>query len=576
LVSVHRDFSLLQTTLKRIHPSIEAEVAPDRDAVVLTGRVPDITYYRAAENAAQNYLNAAQSAPTTRVLVQAAPPATAPPEGAQQPAAPPAAAPPSETIRVPAQALPSGTVINLIQIENLPPLVEGKMSEAIRGIGGERVRIHRVIKGQVIDDGQDLFVFEGRVPNQVALTRILTVASRVLTGQAVATAQDIRVIADEGGSLLTGVGGAGAGATGGGGGGGGGFGGGGGGLGGGVGAGGLGNQVSRNIARAKALTAAGGRILSFIEVADIPQVRVSIRLFEVNRNRLKTYSPNIAAVLGSPKISALVPSAISKNLQSNPRPVGPGNDVQTVLGFLGGTLTSETQLTTSHFALDTLLSYLEQLDIARSLSVPSMTVLSGESAQFSVGGDVPVPQAFSPAFGTANAAGVFSSVTFLNFGVTLEVRPLVGDDDVVTVDVLPQITTPDPNLTASIRVSTGTSPLTTAFQSRTLRTTARLQDGQALLVGGLLSRTINDSQSSTPGIRDVPGLGWLFKDLNRTDDTTELLLVVDPAIVRDPLPSVALWQYPTSSELMENFGKMLAQPAAVSVAAPAGKGSAVP
>jgi Flp pilus assembly secretin CpaC len=453
------------------------------------------------------------------------------------------------------------------------------MAEAIHGIGGDQVKIRRLIKGQVRDDIQDLFVFEGRVPNQVALTRILTVASRVLTGAA-ATAQEIRVVADEGGSLLTGAGGAG-GATGGGGGGFGG-GGGGGGLGGGLGGGGLGNQVSRNIARAKALTAAGGRILSFIQVADIPQVRISIRLFEVDRNRLKTYSPNIAAILGRPRIGALVPSSISSSLQQNAgaNPVGPGTDAQTVLGFLGGTLTSETQMTTSHFALDTLISYLEQLNIARSLSVPSMTVLSGEIAQFSVGGDVPVPQAFSPALGAGEAAGtalgVFSSVTFLNFGVTLEVRPLIGDDDVVTVDVLPQITTPDTALTASIRTSTGTNPLTTAFQSRTLRTTARLQDGQALLVGGLLSRTTSDSQASTPGIRDVPGLGWLFKNLNRTDDATELLLVVDPAIVRDPLPSVALWQYPSSSELMENFGKILAQPAAVSVAAPAGKGSAVP
>ncbi len=138
LVSVHRDFSLLQTTLKRIHPSIEAEVAPDRDAVVLTGRVPDISYYRAAEAAAQNYLNAAQATAVARVLVQATQPATAAPEGAQPTATPPAAAPPSEAIRVPAQPQASGTVINLIEIENLPPLVEYKMGSSGILVGAVR------------------------------------------------------------------------------------------------------------------------------------------------------------------------------------------------------------------------------------------------------------------------------------------------------------------------------------------------------------------------------------------------------------------------------------------------------
>jgi pilus assembly protein CpaC len=145
----------------------------------------------------------------------------------------------------------------------------------------------------------------------------------------------------------------------------------------------------------------------------------------------------------------------------------------------------------------------------------------------------------------------------VDFGISLNVRPLVGDDDSLTLDVTPQIVTPDANLTTSIRQNTGTNQSTTAFQTRSLRTSARLQDGQALLIGGLLSQNTNDTQASTPGVRDVPGLGWLFRNFNRTDDSVELVIVLNPVIVRDPAPNAGLWEYPATSELMESFGKGL-------------------
>jgi type II secretory pathway component GspD/PulD (secretin) len=210
------------------------------------------------------------------------------------------------------------------------------------------------------------------------------------------------------------------------------------------------------------------------------------------------------------------------------------------------------------------LSYLEQVGVARSLSTPTLTVLSGEQAQFQVGGDIPIPLSFAPAFGTTETQGatpgVFSSVTFLSFGIQLGVRPLVGDDDTLTLDVLPLITTPDTALTTSLRATTGTALLTTALQSRSLRTSARLQDGQALVIGGLYSRNTDDTTQSTPGLRDVPGLGWLFKNLNRTDDSTELIVVVNPVIVRDPIPAVALWEYPQPFEVGPQIGKGVQNP----------------
>ena len=123
-------------------------------------------------------------------------------------------------------------------------------------------------------------------------------------------------------------------------------------------------------------------------------------------------------------------------------------------------------------AVDTALSYLEREGVAQTLSSPSLTVLSGEMAQVQVGGEVPVPVAFAPAFGTtssstsstsgssgggqgggggASTPGVFSSVDFVPFGVQLQVRPMVGEDDSITLDVQPMVVTPDSVLTDAIR-----------------------------------------------------------------------------------------------------------------------------
>jgi type II secretory pathway component GspD/PulD (secretin) len=270
---------------------------------------------------------------------------------------------------------------------------------------------------------------------------------------------------------------------------------------------------------------------------------------------VRTYSPNIIGQVGQRLPVATGP--LGQALTGSNAPLGVDKGLQQLVGLLGGTLNTETQLTVGRFALDAVFSYLEQAGLARSLSSPSLTVLSGEQAQFAVGGDIPVPQAFSPAFGgtTAGVAGVFNSVTFVNFGITLSVRPLVGEEDTLTVDVLPQVSTPDTTLTASIRNSSGTNPATTAFQTRSLRTSARLQDGQLLVIGGLLSQNTNDTQASTPGVRDIPGLGWLFKNLNRTDDSQELIIVVNPVIVRDPIPGAAIWEYPSTEDLITNFTK---------------------
>jgi pilus assembly protein CpaC len=548
--NVQRDLSVLHAALHNVHPSIGVTSAPDRDALILTGKVPDVTYSQAAEGIAHKYVNARRRAMKSGhgpfVQSPGGQPVNQPQSGTSNQSSGSSgsssddegdgespSSDSSDPVQVTEDTPVGGTIINLIQLDTLPATPEERMQEAIRNLGGEQVTVRRVKRGIVRDDEQDVFVLEGSVKNQVALLRVLEVGSRMLTGQG-ATRQNIRVVGDESGALAGrlglqqgGQGQQGRVVIGGGGGGAGGvgqlFGGGGGGR-----QGRMNNQVLSNLGRAKVIEAANGRIISFLHVRDLPQIRVNIKLYEVNRTKLRSYGSNLVGTF-------------------NNFGTAPESGVQNILGFLAGTLAVDTFIQSGQFAIESVFTFLESLDLARSLSSPSLTVLSGEIAAFLVGGEVPISQVFSPFIGTPGtpgATGVFQFVEFREFGISLRVRPLVGEDGDLTIDVVPQVVTPDLRLTADIEEASGTNQSTTAFKSRSLQTSARMQDSQALLIGGLVSRDKSDQQGFIPGIRDIPLLGWLFRRFAQNDEELELVIVINPVIMREPIPEVGLWAFP--------------------------------
>ena len=568
LLTVERDLSVLHAALHHIHPSIGARQAPDRDAVLLTGLVPDAGYSLSAEAVARDYLKAGQAGGKkgkARAFVKGTAkgggegpgPSPTPSDMEVDQEAPSN----NETARIDTEIEPAIAVINLIRVERLPLTPEEKIKEAIQSIGGKEVMVRRVLHGNSRDDKQDVFLLEGTVPNQVAVARILHVAAHVITGEA-AVEDDLKVLADESGGLTSrraAQQGAGMSQQQG---------------GGGNSSGGMGqlgqilqgggasvrqvrqlqNLIGKNIGRAKIVSAAKGRLLSFITVKDLPQVRLGVRLYELNRNKLLTFNADYLAIAGSFPQGRLNPAPNAIPFQGTEAArVGPDRiSFQNVLSFLGGTLASTSQLKAGQFALEAAFSLLNRLNITRTLSSPSMTVLSGELATFTVGGEVPVPQLFSPLIGGGNAQlppGVFSSVALVPFGVTLGIRPLVGDDDSITLDIVPSVTSPDPNLTLSLKNTTGTNQLTTAFRVRSFMTHAKVNDGEGLLMAGLLARDRADDQLYPPGLGDIPGLGLLVRNFSRRDDQQELVVVLNPVIVREPNPDVSLWSFPVAYEL---------------------------
>jgi len=541
-----RDLSLLRAALHDIDPAIRVEAAPDRDALVLLGSVPDVRYSRAAEATARAFLFGGED-----LVVGESPAQVLPPEAEPGAEPPPAFA---EGALEAAELDSRGrNVINLIRVSSLPPPLEERLGLVIHSLAGPDVVVRRVPASEVADDRFDTFVLEGKAPDQISLVRALLAASQIVTGRS-GDAREIRVLANEAGSLHGRGGGGGAGAS---------IGGGGAGAaivgavgslsGAGLGGGSVGrNAIGSNVARATALAAAGGRILSFVEVVDLPQVRIEARIYEVNRTRLFDWEPDVAVLLSDFDQPPLQPGALASLLQGENAPsVGTGGQSQIGggIGSLAGALLSEVQVVSGHFALDAAFTLLERDGIARSLSKPSLTVLSGETADFQAGGQIPITVTLDA--GGVNSPDVFGqTVVFADFGVSLAVRPLVGEDDMITLDVTPNISTPDFALTAALRAATGETQASTAFETRSLQTTARLRDGQALIVGGLHSGSISEESSFTPGTSRVPGLGWLTKTLNDRSDDLEVVIVVSPTLVREPEPRLALWEFARADELL--------------------------
>ena len=534
LFTVTSDLSVLHHAIKDIHPNISLTLAPDRDALVLRGKVPTIKYRIAAEAAARNYFEAGQGS-SDNVLMQSSPLNAV-----------------VDNLRLQNSDIQpqlkrngrSAAIINLISVDTLPEDIVTRVKTNIDLVGGKSVTVTRVQHGDMPDANQDTLLLKGFVDNQVELVRVLTVASRLVTGGGIKKSKEavISILANESGGLFSGNSNKGSGGLG------------GAGLNSASSFGGSAdNNIASNIGRAKLLSIAGGKLLSVIEVRDLPLIRVSVQMYEVNKRRLKQWRPDFSVLSsGYDKTSG------NFGLEGAGSNDSSALKVNNALQILGGGLVNNLQVIGKDFAFDLLFSMLEEEGISKTLSRPTLTVLAGETAVFSAGGEVPLPTAFAPSGITSgdqvgsNTSGVFSGTTFKSFGVQLQVRAMVDENDRITLDLNPTISTPDTLLTQEISDSTGSGLNTSAFNVRSISTSTRLRDGQPMVIGGLVSRDINDSRDFTPGVSDIPVLGKLAEATSESDSERELFIIVTPTIVRELKHEVNLWQFPTTGTLLQN------------------------
>ena len=156
--------------------------------------------------------------------------------------------------------------------------------------------------------------------------------------------------------------------------------------------------------------------------------------------------------------------------------------------------------------------------LVSTLAQPNLTALSGETASFLAGGEIPIPK--SEGFGTV-------TIEFKQYGVSLAFTPTVLADGRISMRVRPEVS--QLSEAGSVRLNGFSVP---SFTTRRAETTVELGSGQTFMIGGLLSNGQNSSIDKAPVLGDLPVLGALFRSSAFKRAETELMIVVTPYLVK--------------------------------------------
>jgi pilus assembly protein CpaC len=171
---------------------------------------------------------------------------------------------------------------------------------------------------------------------------------------------------------------------------------------------------------------------------------------------------------------------------------------------------------------------------ARLLSNPRTTVLSGRTATFQVGGQVPIPSLTSN-----SSAGTTTGIEFKDFGVLIDVVPNATVDGVVTMRVRTEVSEPD----FSIGVTPpGGGSAVPGFRRRSTVTEVTTGVGGTMALSGLIQNNVTKNVSKVPFLGNLPILGPLFTSKRFQNNETELVIFVTPNVLPNPLqPGQKSW-----------------------------------
>ncbi|MCR6494875.1 type II secretion system secretin GspD [Thermomonas sp. S9] len=187
----------------------------------------------------------------------------------------------------------------------------------------------------------------------------------------------------------------------------------------------------------------------------------------------------------------------------------------------GGNLLSWTFLGSSAAAI---IQALDNVTDVRTLSSPSVFTQNNKEAVLNVGQRIPVASvSFNPAGGTT---GTYSQVQYLDTGIILKVRPRITRDGMVFLDIVQEVSKPTGTADANGNVRIDTSKVTTS---------AVAPSGETIVLAGLISDGSNRSSTGVPGLSRIPIVGSLFGQQGSEKTRDELVVLITPTVVRNPL-----------------------------------------
>jgi pilus assembly protein CpaC len=302
---------------------------------------------------------------------------------------------------------------------------------------------------------------------------------------------------------------------------------------------------------------AGVQVINRLKTATPLQVNLQVRIAEVSRDLVKQIGVNLmnrdqtGGFLFGISQGRNFGSITNSNLDPTKYPIA---DISKFYGLPQGSVSGPFNLATgmpqlgggTFYNLDklgqgagktsiALMGKLFGMDVASAIDLaetdglvtmlaePNLTALSGETASFLAGGEIPIP--VSQGLGSV-------SVTYKQYGVSLAFTPTVMSDGRITLRVRPEVS----QLTSagSVTLNGFTVP---GITTRRAETTVELGTGQSFMIGGLLNNNTNNSTDKVPGLGGLPVLGTLFRSNSFRRQQTELVIIVTPYLVRPVDPS---------------------------------------
>ena len=259
-----------------------------------------------------------------------------------------------------------------------------------------------------------------------------------------------------------------------------------------------------------------GAVINSLSIRGRDQVMVRVVVAEVSRKAIKQLGVNLSGQwkIGNVSVSPTIDTPFSQQPQQLS-----GTSISAGIG-------NSTNIT---------MRALERAGLSRVLAEPTVTAISGESAKFTAGGEVPVPTGYTCDSNSKCTLGV----SYRAIGVALNFTPIVLSSNKISMRIGTEVT--DLDYENQLRLSNTTSSNSEsvnapAFRVRKSDTTVELPSGGTIATAGLLQRVSKQTINGFPGLMNVPVIGALFRSRDYQREETELMITATPYIVKSMDP----------------------------------------
>ncbi len=174
--------------------------------------------------------------------------------------------------------------------------------------------------------------------------------------------------------------------------------------------------------------------------------------------------------------------------------------------------------------LSVLAQALETEDKANILSTPDLLTLDNEQAKIVVGQNIPLVTGSYAQTGATTTITPFQTYDRKDVGLTLQIKPQISQGGSIQLQIYQEV--------SSVDATTLNNPSGPTTNLRSIDSTVLVDDGQIIVLGGLIQNSVSESISKVPVLGDIPYLGTLFRYKNRVRTKTDLMVFLRPYVLR--------------------------------------------